>query len=259
MHDIKVVVVDDEAIARRKVVDFLRKEKSIEVSGVCSNAAEALGVIRESKPDLVFLDIQMSTSDGFTVLEELRAAQVHPFPVIVFTTAHDQYAIKAFENCAFDYLLKPFSRKRFQQSVEREREHIRTSRSSALGMQVASYLKTISSDTGRLVFRANGRFIFLHMREIRWISAEGNYVRVYAGTASHLVRETLSKVEEKLDPEKFLRIHRSTIVNLRFVKELRASYSEGESAVLLNDGTRLTLSRGYRSRIDKLVGAESLG
>lgn len=253
---IKVVIVDDEALAREKLLEFLSAEENVEIVGVCASGIDAVGCIEQRGPDLLFLDIQMSTFDGFSVLEALRSNHVERLPITIFTTAHDQYAIQAFENHALDYLLKPFSRDRFRKSLQRAREHLQTNLSGEVGLKVASLLsafKPAPRFLQRLVFKSNGRFVFLKAKEIRWIGAEGNYLRIHTANGSHLLRETMGRMEEKLDPEMFLRVHRSTMVNVSYIKELQPWFNNGESTVVLVDGTKLALSRGYRSRIDELV------
>jgi two-component system, LytTR family, response regulator len=200
-----------------------------------------------TKPQLLFLDIQMPGMDGFDVATELCSdTNVSPKPHIIFTTAHDQYALRAFEIHAMDYLLKPFTQERLSSAVERARKEITVNQhpagNSAPGQSGSHY-------TTRIVFKSRGRIVFLPVSDIRWISAEENYVRICTQNETHLLRETMARLEEKLDPDMFLRVHRSSIVNLQHVKEVRTE-ADGEYAVVLVNGEKLTMSRGYRSRIN---------
>jgi two-component system LytT family response regulator len=203
--------------------------------------------VRATKPQLLFLDIQMPGMDGFDIATELCSSKIVPTPHIVFTTAHDQYALRAFEIHAVDYLLKPFTRERLSSAVERVRKEILVNQqpagNGAAGRNGIRY-------TTRIVFKSRGRIVFLPVSDIRWISAEENYVRINTQTETHLLRETMGRLEEKLDPEMFLRVHRSSIVNLQHVKEVRTE-ADGEYTVVLVNGEKLTMSRGYRSRINE--------
>jgi two-component system LytT family response regulator len=226
----------------------------VQVVAECADGQRALEALETHHPDLVFLDVHMPDLDGFGVLEKITEK---PQPKIIFTTAYDKYALKAFESQALDYLLKPFSRDRFQKTMVRVRETMQADRSGQFGQQVASILKDIKQDEptyiDRLVFKSKGRIVFLRVNEIQWVAAEGNYLRIHVGQESHLLRETMANLEGKLDPEKFLRIHRSTLVNLRYVKEIHPWFGDGESVVILHGGTQLSLSRGYRHKLGHLV------
>lgn len=253
---IRVLVVDDELLARQKITDFLASEADVEIVGECDNGKEAVKAVEQLRPDAMFLDVRMGEMDGFAVVEAIQKLELNPFPAVVFTTAYDEYALRAFDAQAFDYLLKPFTRERFQIALQRLRILIQASRTGELAVRMASILKDINTNQkylDRLVFKDRGRIIFLRATEIEWVEAEGNYVRIHAGRESHLLRETISNLEASLNPEIFLRIHRSTIVNVRYVKEMQAWSTEGESVVIMRDGTQLTLSRGYRSKIANLV------
>lgn len=253
---IRVLVVDDELLARQKITDFLASEADVEIVGECDNGKEAIKAVEHLRPDAMFLDVRMGEMDGFAVVEAIQKLELNPFPAVVFTTAYDEYALRAFDAQAFDYLLKPFTRERFQIALQRLRIMIQASRTGELAVRMASILKDINTNQkylDRLVFKDRGRIIFLRATEIEWVEAEGNYVRIHAGRESHLLRETISNLEASLNPEIFLRIHRSTIVNVRYVKEMQAWSTEGESVVIMRDGTQLTLSRGYRSKIANLV------
>jgi len=241
---IHTVLADDEVLARQKLRQLLRDEPEIEVVGEGVTGGETIELVRATKPQLLFLDIQMPGMDGFDIATELCSSKIAPTPHIIFTTAHDQYALRAFEIHAVDYLLKPFTRERLSSAVERARKEILVNQQPAgtAGRHGSRY-------TTRIVFKSRGRIVFLPVSDIRWISAEENYVRINTQTETHLLRETMARLEEKLDPEMFLRVHRSSIVNLQHVKEVRTE-ADGEYTVVLVNGEKLTMSRGYRSRIN---------
>jgi two-component system LytT family response regulator len=243
---IHTVLADDELLARQKLRQLLRSEPEIKIVGEGATAAQTIELVRATKPQLLFLDIQMPGMDGFDVASELRVSEVSPMPHIIFTTAHDQYALRAFEIQAMDYLLKPFTQERLSHAVERARKEILHVVQHPGGGVVAS--RNGSRYTSRIVFKSRGRIIFLPVSDIRWISAEENYVRISTQHETHLLRETMAHLEEKLDPEMFLRVHRCSIVNLEHVKEVRTEH-DGEYAVVLVGGEKLTMSRGYRSRL----------
>jgi two-component system, LytTR family, response regulator len=244
---IHTVLADDEVLARQKLRQLLRNEPEIDIVGEGATAGETIDLVRATKPQLLFLDIQMPGMDGFDVATELCSSNITPKPHIIFTTAHDQYALRAFEIHAMDYLLKPFTQERLSSAVERARKEILLVNQQPAGNGAAS--KAGSHYTTRIVFKSRGRIVFLPVSDIRWISAEENYVRISTQTETHLLRETMARLEEKLDPEMFLRVHRSSIVNLQHVKEVRTE-ADGEYAVVLVNGEKLTMSRGYRSRIN---------
>lgn len=245
---IPTVLADDEVLARQKLRQLLRDEPEIEVVGEGMTASETIDLVRVTKPQLLFLDIQMPGMDGFDLAAELCSNKTAaPAPHIIFTTAHDQYALRAFEIHAVDYLLKPFTRERLSSAVERARKEILLA-SQQTGSDSANS-RNGSRYTNRIVFKSRGRIVFLRVSDIRWIGAEENYVRISTQNETHLLRETMARIEEKLDPEMFLRIHRSSIVNLQHVKEVRTE-TDGEYAVVLVNGEKLAMSRGYRSRIN---------
>jgi len=240
---IQTVLADDEVLARQKLRQLLRSEPEIDVVGEGATASETIDLVRATKPQLLFLDIQMPGMDGFDIATELCSSNITPKPHIIFTTAHDQYALRAFEIHAMDYLLKPFTQERLSSAVERARKEILSSNQQPAATQTGSHYTT------RIVFKSRGRIVFLPVSDIRWISAEENYVRICTQNETHLLRETMARLEEKLDPDMFLRVHRSSIVNLQHVKEVRTE-ADGEYAVVLVNGEKLTMSRGYRSRIN---------
>ncbi len=244
---IRTLIVDDESLARDRVKRFLKPEADVEIVGECTNGRDAVAAITETKPDLVFLDIQMPEKDGFEVVRSLKADTM---PTIIFVTAYDQYALQAFEVHALDYLLKPFNQERIRKAVERAREHIGRRRVGSLDERLVSLLADLKTERKfleRLVVKTVGRVYFLKVDEIDWIEAAGNYVKLHVGRDGHMLRETMSGIEGKLDPERFVRIHRSTLVNVDRIKELHPLFS-GDYSVMLHDGTELALSRNYRER-----------
>jgi two-component system LytT family response regulator len=244
---IHTVIADDEVLARQKLRQLLRNEPEIDVVGEGATASETIDLVRATTPQLLFLDIQMPGKDGFDVATELCSSNLTPKPHIIFTTAHDQYALRAFEIHAMDYLLKPFTQERLSSAVDRARKEILLSSQQPAANGAAS--QNGNHYTTRIVFKSRGRIVFLPVSDIRWISAEENYVRICTQNETHLLRETMARLEEKLDPDMFLRVHRSSIVNLQHVKEVRTE-ADGEYAVVLVNGEKLTMSRGYRSRIN---------
>jgi two-component system LytT family response regulator len=244
---IQTVLADDELLARQKLRQMLRQEGEIEVVGESSTALETVELVRLTRPDLLFLDVRMPGKDAFSVIEELSVTPSVPLPVIVFTTAYDGYALRAFEIHAVDYLLKPFSSDRLHTAVQRAIQQIH-------GNQLPTSPQSPDANTGqyakRIVFKSRGRILFLPVGNIRWIGAEENYVRICTDNESHLLREPIGRMEEKLDPQMFLRVHRSSIVNLQYVKEVRTE-TGGESVVVLLSGQKLAMSRSYRTRINE--------
>jgi two-component system LytT family response regulator len=253
MKKIRTLVVDDEPLARERLTNLLSAEADIEVVGQCRDGEEAVTAIVDQTPDLVFLDVQMPALNGFGVIDAVGSERM---PLVIFVTAYDQHALKAFQVRALDYLLKPFDRERFQQALERARTHLQRDETGDIGRRLLALVKDLRRDqpkTDRLVVKSGGRLFFLRADEIDWIEAAGNYVRVHIGPASHLLRETMNAIEGRLDAEKFFRIHRSRIVNLERIQEMQP-WLNGEYAVLLRTGTRLTLSRGYREKLQERLG-----
>jgi two-component system, LytTR family, response regulator len=244
---ISAVLADDEVLARQKLRRLLREMPDIEVVGECATASETIQLVSVTNPELLFLDIRMPDMDGFDVLGALSGRQDLTLPQVVFTTAYDQYAVRAFEIHAIDYLLKPFTSERLRTAIERVRERI-------AGRDPETRMERPRTDAGqytsRIVFKSRGRILFLPVTDIRWISAEENYVRISTASETHLLRETMAHLEKRLDPQMFLRVHRSSMVNLEYVKEVR-SESDGESAVVLTSGERIAMSRSYRARIQE--------
>ena len=253
MKKIRTLVVDDEPLARERLASLLSAEPDIEIVGQCRDGEEAVTAIMDHTPDLVFLDVQMPAMNGFEVIEAVGTERM---PLVIFVTAFDQHALKAFQVRALDYVLKPFDRERFQEALQRARGQIQRDETGDLGRRLLALVKDLRRDqpkTDRLVVKSGGRLFFLRTDEIDWIEASGNYVRLHVGPVSHLLRETMNAIEGRLDPEKFFRIHRSRIVNMERIQEMQP-WLNGEYAVLLRTGTRLTLSRGYREKLqDRLA------
>jgi two-component system, LytTR family, response regulator len=252
-HPIKTVIVDDEPLACRRIRRLLQPDGDVEVVAICTNGEEAVKAIEEHHPDLLFLDVQMPGMDGFGVLQLL---DIDRPPQIIFVTAYDQYAIQAFEVHALDYLLKPFDRERFTKAVTRAKEMIRQNQQKTITKELLTMrdeLRIKPKYLDRLVIRTGGRIFFLKIQEIDWIEAHGKYVTIHSGKESHLLREGISSLEGDLNPSKFVRIHRSSIVNVDRIKELQPWF-HGDCKILLNDGTELMLSRHYRQRLDELLG-----
>ncbi len=251
---IRTVIVDDEAPARSRIRQLLRAEPDFELIGECANGRQALETIRRDKPDLVFLDVQMPRLTGLDVCESAAAEGIE-VPLVIFVTAYDEFALKAFELHAIDYLLKPFDRERFQKAAGHAREQFRRVKGAAPDSRMTALLDDLRAGfkkPGRLVFKQNGRVIFVRTDTIDWIEADGNYARFHAGADSHYVRETLAGLEAQLPSEKFMRISRSVIVNLDRVKELQPLFY-GDYSVILQDGSKLNMSRTYRSRLEALL------
>jgi two-component system, LytTR family, response regulator len=253
---IRTLVVDDEPLARERVRKLLEREPDVEVVGECGDGREALETILKEKPDLIFLDVQMPELDGFQLLEELRDTRM---PAVVFVTAHDKFALQAFEVHALDYLLKPFDSERFGRALDRARQLVANRQEGDMSRRIAELLADVRPDKkppGRLAIKSDGRVLFLKTDDIDWIEAADNYVNLHLGNESHLHRETMAALETKLPSEKFLRISRSTIVNVDRIKELQPLF-HGDYSVILRNGVRLTLSRSHRDKLDRLLGKES--
>lgn len=245
--------MDDEPLARRRILSLLQPDDSFEILGECGNGKDAVEKIIGLKPDLVFLDVQMPKLDGFGVLEAV--AQSH-LPAIVFVTAYDQYAVKAFDAHAVDYLLKPFKQERFMDAMVRAKSQFQSLPSNGNGgednQKLLSLLRHVNTDSDRLVVRSGGKVVFLRASEIEWIEAAANYIKLYSQQRVFTVREKISSLEEALPQGKFMRIHRSVIVNLSVVHEIQPC-GGGEFVVVLRNGRELPLGRTYRSKIDELI------
>jgi two-component system LytT family response regulator len=249
MNRIRTFIVDDEPPARRRLVELLEREPDIEVAGAFGDGSEARAAIAKEKPDLLFLDVQMPGLDGFELLDRIKG---EPKPILVFVTAYDSYALKAFEVRALDYLLKPFSDERFEAALARARERVRSRQREALGESVLALVGPSQRQNyvSRLVVRNRGQVLFLDVSDVEWIEAAGVYATIHEGGREHLVRESLTAIEARLDPARFARIHRSAIVALDRVSELRLD-DRGGCRVVLRDGTLLPLSRRQREVLEE--------
>jgi two-component system, LytTR family, response regulator len=252
---LRVVVADDEPIGRHRLVRLLQAEPETDVVAACADGAEAVEAIRGHAPDVILLDIQMPHLDGFEVVAALGGP---PHPAIIFVTAHDQYALRAFEVNAFDYLLKPVDRDRLREAIgraisraERSPQGNPTGRILALLEELNARDRVRSRD--RLVVRTPERAIFLRTETIDWIEAAGKFVHLHVGRGVHALRESMAELEQELDPTRFLRISRSAIVNLDRIQEVQPWF-QGDYVLILADGTRLTSTRGYRENMRRLLG-----
>jgi two-component system LytT family response regulator len=254
---LRVLIVDDEPIARRGIAALLADDAEIEVVGQAGDGRAAVEAIRALEPDLVFLDVQMPELDGFDVVD---AVGVDAVGAIVFVTAYDEYALRAFEVSAVDYLLKPFDRERFQAALDRAKKALRSRETGDLQDRVEALLRLLETaptttdqkPAQRIVIKDAGRVMFVRPAEIDWVDAAGNYVRLHVGKEAHLLRETMSGIEARLDRDRFMRISRSVIVNLDRVKEVQPLFN-GSYVFLLHDGQRLESSRRYRSKLAALL------
>ena len=251
---IRTLIVDDEPLARERMRSLLEAETDIAIVGECGDGREAVQAIRRDAPDIVFLDVQIPELDGFQVLEAIGAEKA---PAIIFVTAYDQYALQAFEVHAVDYLLKPFDEERFQRALDRARQSVAKG-PGEVSEKLLSLLQELKAPQGymeRLVVKSAGRLFFLRTEEIEWVESAGNYVCLHVRGESHLLRETMNGLEARLDPARFVRIHRTAIVNIDQIKELQPLF-HGEYQVVLRDKTELVLSRGYRDRLQEVIGKE---
>lgn len=259
---LRTLIVDDEPLARARLRKLLGAEKDVEIAGECANAEEAIELIERAAPELVFLDVQMPDMNGFQMLERLR---VPVLPAIIFVTAHDEYAIRAFEVHALDYLLKPYSRSRFVDALGRARAQVERDGTTATDRRLLGLLAELRARSGddeslrgvmhereRIVVKSDGRMFFVRPADIDWVEASANYVRLHARGESYPLRESMKHMEARLPHGAFVRIHRSAIVNLDRVRELQPWF-HGEYIVVLNDGTKLTASRAYASRLRELM------
>lgn len=252
---IRALIVDDEPLARRRIRGLLADADDVEVIAECANGREAIDAIKEAAPDLLFLDIQMPELDGFDVLQAIGVGRV---PVVIFVTAYDQFALRAFEAHALDYLLKPFDDERFEAALQRARERIRQQQGGDLDRRLRALLEEVHGDRGylqRLVVPAGHRSVFIRTEEIDWIEAERNYIRLHVSGRAYLLRESLSRMESALDPNAFCRIHRSTIVNIDRIQSVESLFG-GEYLLVLHDGTKLTSGRSYRRTLQTLMGKD---
>jgi two-component system, LytTR family, response regulator len=252
---IRTLIVDDEPLARRRVRELLASEADVEIVGEAQDGPTAVSLVRELTPDLIFLDVQMPELDGFGVLEQIGP---RPIPALVFVTAYDSFALRAFEAHALDYLLKPYDDQRFAGALQRVREQLRYRDAGELERRVRDLLADVrggASHLERLAVQSGFKSVLIPVDEIDWLEAEGKYVRLHVRQNAHLIRDTLTRLESVLDPAKFLRVHRSTIVNVDRIREVE-TYFRGKYILFLRDGTRLESGRAYRSVIQRLLGRD---
>jgi two-component system LytT family response regulator len=248
---IRTILVDDQSTGLAVLRDMLHFETDIEIVGTAASGPEAVELINRLAPDLVFLDVQMPELDGFGVVAQIKLPQM---PIIIFVTGHDDYALKAFEAHALDFLVKPCQLARLRSAVQRARKQIESNQSGEVQQKLNDLLqdlKVSSKYPERLAVKSNGRIVFLRLTDIDLVEAADNYVKLYIGKETHMLRETLTALEEKLPPDRFVRISRSAIVNIESVKELHPMF-HGEYMVTLRNGTRVTLTRGYREQLRQL-------
>jgi two-component system, LytTR family, response regulator len=252
---IRTLIIDDELLARKLIRRLLATEEGIEIVGECADGRAAVSSIAKVLPDLIFLDVQMPEWGGFEVLERIDSAQM---PVIIFVTAYDKFALKAFEANALDYLLKPLDDERFHQALNRVRTYLNGKGTEAVRERLIGLIHQLSPQSkpiSRLAVKAGGRVVFLRVGEIDWIDTVGNYLGLHVGKESYLLRGRLNELEKKLSPDQFFRIHRSTIINLDRVKEFQPLF-KGEGIVVLKDGTRLAASRSCAQKLQGFLEAQ---
>lgn len=256
MSIVRTVIVDDERLAREKIRSMLAAHRDIVIVAECEDGLEAVAEVRRHRPDLVFLDVQMPDCDGFDVLRRLKGA---PVPAVIFTTAHDQYAIQAFQVEAIDYLLKPFDRRRFNEALRRALRRIDGAALPEARDRLLAAMAQVTAQEGeagrwtRFVVRTRDRLVLIPSADIDWIEADGRYVRLHCGAANHLAREPIAEVERRLDSREFARIHRGAIVNLKRVSEIFRGFN-GDYLARLVTGKTLPVSRRYWARIRHLGG-----
>ena len=248
----RVLVVDDEALARQRLTNLLSRVPDIEVIGECQNGLEAVAAIRAHEPDLVFLDVQMPELDGFDVITEVGTDRMPP---VIFVTAFDDYAVSAFEFGAFDYLLKPVDHVRFHQTLDRAKKRLKDSPAPTVSAQLSALLKYVGQLDGpknRIGVKVNGKVLFLDPDEIFWIQARDDLARIHLAEVAYDVREPLSRLEARLPRNRFLRVHRSTIVNTAQVREAQP-FDQGDQLLILRNGKRITTGRSYRKAVQEFL------
>jgi two-component system LytT family response regulator len=248
MQPVRVLIVDDEPLARAHLCQLLGEDGEVEVVGECGNGRDAVAAIRELVPELVLLDVQMPELDGFGVVREIG---VSAMPAVVFVTAYDAYALQAFEVFALGYVLKPVDRTRLGEVLGRAKEAIRCGAVEDTDSRLSALLERMRArhqERDRLALKVEGRIVFVRTGEIDWIEAVDNHVRVHVGRTSHTVRGTLAAFEQRLGGAQFLRVHRSAIVNVARIAEVQPWFG-GDHVIILQDGTRITSGRSYRQRL----------
>ena len=250
----EVLIVDDEPLARDRIREMLKGDREVQIIGEAGNGREAIEAISAHAPDIVFLDVQMPDMDGFEVLKTLKTKRL---PLIIFCTAYDQHALRAFDVHAIDYLMKPFDRKRFANALDHAKDRLKLPAGDPDTERIMTLLNELKKGAKyleRFAIKKGEKVIFVRAEDVDSIEAEGNYVRLNLASTSHLLRDTINTIESQIDPRIFVRIHRSTIVNMNRVKELQ-SWGKGEYRVVLHSGACHTLSRGYREHFDSFIKA----
>jgi two-component system LytT family response regulator len=248
---IRTLIADDEPVAREALRLLLNREQDVEIIGISGTGREAADAINKLAPDLVFLDVEMPELNGFDVLKEIRRPKM---PAVIFVTANEEFAARAFDVHAMDYLVKPCRRDRLQIALQRVRERMNQCQASQLHEKVEALITNLRQEpraAERIAIKSGGRILFLRLADIDWIEAADNYVNLHVGQESHLLRETMNALEARLSSKRFVRVSRSATVNIEHIKELQPLF-HGEYLVLLRDGTRLTLTRGYREKVREL-------
>ena len=249
MEPLRTVIADDERPARRRLAELIEREPDLTVVAEARNGTEAIAAVEKHQPDLLFLDIQMPERDGFGVLRELGPERT---PVTIFVTAYDHYAVRAFEARAFDYLLKPYSDERFESALAHARAYLTKSAKPEFQAKLSEMLGS-SAPLERIVLKSAGRVTFLEVGSIEWIEAAGVYVNLHADGKEHLYRSTIGQLQERLDPKRFVRIHRSASINTERIEKMRP-LGHGEYAVIMQSGKELKLSRNYRRELEEWLG-----
>jgi two-component system LytT family response regulator len=252
MSRIRALVIDDEAAARRRIRNLLSDIPDVDVVGEGEDGREAVTLIREHAPDLIFLDVQMPRMSGFDVIGEIASEHL---PAIIFITAFDEFALRAFEVHALDYILKPFDRERFREAVEHAKALLKNKQTIELSLRLQGLLEELKTEVdylNRVEVKSCGRTIFVPTEKIDWVKAADNYLELHVGKERHLVRETMGQLEKQLDPTKFARVHRSALVNIDRIKELRPLFNN-DHVLILRDGTQLTASRTYYEKLLTLL------
>ncbi len=251
---IRTLIVDDESLARERIASLLKKENDIEIVGECSDGEEVLKVIDTLKPDLVFLDIQMPMMSGVEIIKNLG----EHLPEVIFVTAYDEYAVEAFEMNALDYLLKPFDQERFSKTLARARQRILVNSTTEISEKLNNLILTFSKNKTeekyltKFVIKSSGKISFINVDEINYIEADGNYLTLHTANNKSLYRDTITTISEKLNPEIFVRIHRSYIVKIENIKEMQSHFNS-EYIITLKDNTKLKSGRSYKAEVEKLL------
>jgi two-component system LytT family response regulator len=252
---VRTLIIDDELLARKLIRRLLADQEDVEIVGECADGREAVSTIAKVSPDLIFLDVQMPELGGFEVLERIAPEQL---PVVIFVTAYDKFALKAFEANALDYLLKPLDDERFHRALQRAKTYLSGKGTGVVRERLIGLINQLSPQSkpiSRMAVKTDGRVVFLKVAEIDWIEATGNYLNLHVGRESYLLRGRMNELEKKLSADQFFRIHRSTIINLDRVKEFQPLF-KGEGLVVLRDGTRLAASRSCAQKLQGFLEAQ---